>query len=165
MLKIISLVSLLVISQLSYSEELTDAKKQVIDEMLEITGALKIGEMMGNAAAGQMINALSAQNKNIDEKTANVIKDEMNKLMHEEFIANGFINQMSYGIYHKHFSLAELKEIVGFYKTKTGSKMASLLPQITQEGMMEGQKHGMSLGPKINQRIQARLIQEGISIN
>ncbi|MCF2947706.1 DUF2059 domain-containing protein [Paraglaciecola aquimarina] len=165
MLKIISLVSLLVFSQLSYSEELTDEKKQIIDEMLDITGALKIGEMMGNAAAGQMINALRAQSKNIDEKAANVIKDEMGKLMHEEFIANGFINNMSHGIYHKYFTLAELKEIVGFYKTTTGAKMASLLPKITQEGMMEGQKHGMSLGPKINQRIQARLVKEGISLN
>ena len=138
MFKIISLVSLLLMSQLSVAEELTDEKKQVIDEMLEITGALKIGEMMGNAASNQMINALQAQNKNIDQKAAEAIKDEMSKLMHEEFIANGFINNMSYGIYHKHFTTAELKEIVGFYKTQTGSKMASLLPQITQEGMMEG---------------------------
>lgn len=164
MFKIISLVSLLLMSQLSVAEELTDEKKQVIDEMLEITGALKIGEMMGNAASNQMINALQAQNKNIDQKAAEAIKDEMSKLMHEEFIANGFINNMSYGIYHKHFTTAELKEIVGFYKTKTGSKMASLLPQITQEGMMEGQKHGMSLGPKIQQRIMARFAKDGIEM-
>ena len=36
--------------------------------MLEITGALEIGEMMGNAAADQMISALAQQGQNMDQR-------------------------------------------------------------------------------------------------
>ncbi|MDU0354466.1 DUF2059 domain-containing protein [Paraglaciecola aquimarina] len=162
MLKVILMSSALLFSQVTLADELTEEKKQVIDEMLDITGALKIGEMMGQAASNQMIAMMRQQNKDIDPKVEGIIKDEMNAIMHDEFIANGFVNQMSYKIYHKHFSLQELKEIVDFYKTKTGSKMASLLPEITQQSMMEGQKHGASLGPKIQQRLQARFAAEGV---
>ena len=144
------------------AEELTAAKKAVIDELLEITGALKVSEMMGNAIAGEMINAMAAQNKQISPKIVDIIKDEMGKLMHEQFIENRFIHETSYTVYHKYFSLGELQEMVDFYKTPTGSKVAKLLPQVTQESMAIGQKHGMSLGPLIQQRLQARFKAEGI---
>lgn len=162
MFKKLLIVVLLSVSQLSVAEELTDEKKRVIDEMLEITGALKVSEMMGTAVANQMISALSKQNGSVDPKMVEVIQDEIGKIMHDEFIANGFINQMSYDIYHKYFTTAELKEVVAFYKTPTGGKMASLLPQISQEGMMRGQKHGESLGPTIQSRLKARFEKEGI---
>ncbi len=164
MIKVLSLICILLASHISYAEELSPAKKKVIDEMLEITGALRMAEMMGNAAAGQMVNALRAQSKTVDAKTVNVIKDEMSSLMHEEFIANGFMQNLSYDIYHKHFTLAELEKIVAFYKTEVGNKLAANLPQITQEAMQKGQQHGMSLGPKMQQRLMARFAKEGIAL-
>ena len=153
---------LLVMSPLAQSEELTEKKKQVIDEMLELTGALKIGEMMGTTVANQMIAAMSKQQKNIDPRIVSIVQDEMGKIMHDEFVANGFIHEMSYKIYHKHFSTSELEEMVAFYRTPTGSKMASLMPQVTQEGMIAGQQHGQTLGPVIQARLRARLEKEGI---
>jgi hypothetical protein len=162
MIKKIAIISLLFFSQFVFSEELNDEKKQVIDEMLEITGALKVGEMMGVAVANQMITALSQKEKNLDPKIVDIIKDEIAKIMHDEFVANRFINEMSYTIYHKYFTTSELKEMVAFYKTPTGAKMASLMPQVSQEGMAAGQKHGQSLGPIIQQRLKDRFEKEGI---
>ena len=86
----------IVFSTISVAEELTQEKKMVIDEMLEITGAMKIGEMMGTSAANQMISLLSQQDKDVDPKFAEIVKDEVGKIMHDEFIANGFINDVSY---------------------------------------------------------------------
>ncbi len=149
-------------TQLTYADQLTDKKKLVIDEILEITGALKAGEMMGVAFADQMISALSKQRKDVSPKVIRIIKDEVGNIMHDEFIANGFINEISYDIYHKHFSMVELEEMVAFYKTPTGNKMASLLPQITQEAMMAGQQHGQSLAPIIHKRLMARFKKEGV---
>lgn len=68
---------------------------------------------------------------------------------------------MSYVLYHKYFTTAELKEMVLFYKTPTGKKVTSVLPQVTQEGMLAGQKHGQSLGPVIEKRLKARFKKEG----
>lgn len=162
MKRIFLLSILLVMSPLALSEELTDKKKQIIDEMLEITGALKMGEMMGTAVANQMIAAMAQQQKDIDPKIVSIVQDEMSKIMHDEFIANGFISEMSYKIYHKYFSTSELEEILAFYKTPTGNKMATLMPQVAQEGMLAGQQHGQSLGPVIQARLKARLEKEGI---
>ena len=162
MKRIFLLSRLLIMSPLALSEELTDKKKQVIDEMLEITGALKMGEMMGAAVANQMITAMAQQQGEIDPKIASILQDEMSRIMHDEFIANGFITEMSYEIYHKYFSTSELEEMVAFYKTPTGNKMATLMPQVAQEGMLAGQKHGQSLGPVIQARLRARFDKEGI---
>ena len=162
MKKRLALLFLIVMSHQSFAEELTGEKKRVIDEMLEITGALEIGKQMGTAVANQMLAVMAQQNEELSPQIVAIIQDEIGKIMHDEFVANGFVNEMSYTIYHKHFSLNELKEMVAFYKTPTGSKMASLLPQITHEGMMAGQKHGESLGPKIQKRLMARFEQEGI---
>lgn len=162
MIKVLSIIVLLTFAQSSFSEDISEEKKRVIDKMLEITGALKVGEMMGTAVANQMITAMSQQQKELNPKVVEIVRDEVGKIMHEEFIANRFINKMSYTIYHKYFTTAELKEMVAFYKTPTGSKMATLLPQVTQEGMLAGQQHGQSLGPVIQKRLMARFKKEGI---
>ncbi len=162
MIKIILTLTAFAFSQVLFAEELTNEKKLVIDEMLKITGALEVGEMMGTAVSNQMIAAMSQQQKNLDSKVIAIVQDEIGKIMHDEFIANGFLNKVSYTIYHKYFTIAELKEMVAFYKTPTGRKMASLLPKVTQEGMLAGQEHGQSLGPIIQKRLLARFEKEGI---
>ena len=163
MIRAFLFVLIMIFSHSSHSEELTEDKKRVIDELLEITGALEVGEMMGNAVAGQMIQVMSQQGKGIDQKVVAILKDEIGKIMHEEFIANRFMHEISYSIYHKYFSTNELKEVVAFYKTSTGSKMAKLLPQITQESMVAGQQRGASLGPLIQARLAERFKKEGIN--
>ena len=66
---------------------------------------------MGNAAA-QMIQLMAQQGEGLDPKVVEVLKDEIGKIMNEEFIENRFINDMSYDVYHKYFSLSELREFV-----------------------------------------------------
>jgi hypothetical protein len=162
MIKNLFIIFILFTSVQVNAEELTDKKKQVIDELLEITGAAKIGEMMGTAVANNMITALSKQNGNLDPKIVNIIKDETGKIMHDEFIANHWLNETSYKIYHKYLTLNELREMLEFYKSPVGSKVLAVLPQITQEGMLAGQAHGQSLGPVIQKRLKARFELEGI---
>lgn len=159
----IFLVIFLLFSQTLIAEELTEAKKQVIDELLEITGALKMGEILGNAVSNQMIGVLSQQNGNIEPHVVEVIKDETAQIMHAEFIANNWINNMSYDLYHKYFSQAEIQELVNFYKTPIGTKVVSVLPQLTQESMLAGQQHAQSLGPIMQERFKARFEKEGIN--
>jgi len=100
MIKVLSILALLTFTQFSFSGEITAEKKRVIDEMLEITGALEVGEMMGTAVANQMITAMLQQQKDLDPKIIAIVKDEVGRIMHDEFIANGFVNEMSYTIYH-----------------------------------------------------------------
>ena len=162
MIKILSILSLLLFSPLCSAEVFTKEKKQAIDELVAITGALEVSEMLGKAVANQVIAAMMQQNQSVDKQTIAIIQDEIGSVMYDEFIANGFLINMLYELYHKHFSTLELQEIVAFYKTDTGKKMANLLPELTQEGMQAGQLHGQSLGPTIERRLRARFEKEGI---
>jgi hypothetical protein len=161
MKKYILIVMLFVFSQLLFAEKLTTEKKRIIDEMLEITNAIKIGEIIATDLGNTIISSMSKE-QNLDPKIIAIIEDEFEKIIHDEFIVSGFMNEISYKIYHKYFTLAELKKIVAFYKTPTGSKLATLAPKMTQEGMIESQKQAQSLGPIIYQRLINRLEKEGI---
>ena len=111
--KVTSIVFLWIFASLAIAQDISDEKKRVIDDMLEITGALEVGEQMGVAAANQMITALSSRQE-LDPKVVEVLRDEVGKIMHDEFIANGFIQETSYQIYDKYFTTEELIEVVEF---------------------------------------------------
>lgn len=50
-----------------------------------------------------------------------------------------WLNNAVIHIYRKHFSYAELEDIVAFYKTAGGRKMASVLPVIMVEALAAGE--------------------------
>ena len=93
---------------------------------------------------------------------APIAAEEIGAIMREEFVDSGFINRLGYQTYGKYFSLSELKDLVAFYKTPTGRKMAARLPRITAEKFTAGDQHALSLGPIIEKRLMARFREVGI---
>jgi len=164
MFKIIAIATLLVITQFSHAAEISEEKKLVINEMLEITGSLKMAETMGTAAATQMIQLMSQGKKDFNPRIIEIAKEVIGNIMHEEFISNRFLHKMSYRIYDKYFTTSDLKEIVAFYKTPIGKKLILHLPKASQEAMTAGMLHGQSLGPLIKKRLIARFEKEDIKI-
>jgi hypothetical protein len=157
------IIALMILSSINIcASELSKEDKKVIDELLEITGAIKIGEMMSVAVSNEFINAMAQQNKKISPKVVKIVQDEIGKFMSEQFVENGFIYNLSYDIYPKYFTINEIKEMVDFYKTPTGKKVASVMPQLAQESMIAGQRHGQSLIPKLQERLKKRLEAEGV---
>ena len=161
MLKKALLIILCVFSLQAHAEELVDEKRKIIDELIEMTGGLEMADTMGTQMSNYLIQTLP-QLEEIDPKVVEILEEESRKIMHDEFIANGWLNDMSYEIYHKRFSLSDLQNMVAFYKTTTGRKVIELMPEIIEESMMKGQSYGASLGPVILERLRARFEQEGI---
>jgi uncharacterized protein len=62
------------------------------------------------------------------------------------------------------FTAVELKEMAQFYSTDLAQKTISVMPRLMQEGMVVDQRWSQSLGPKINQRVRAKLRQQGVKI-
>lgn len=67
-------------------------------------------------------------------------------------------------LYDAHFSHDEVRGLIGFYSSELGQKTIRVQPQITPESMAAGQAWGQSLGPEIQQRVRARLAEEGLSL-
>jgi hypothetical protein len=59
-------------------------------------------------------------------------------------------------IYTTNFTVAEMKDIIAFYRGPTGQKFLAKAPIIAQQSMAAGQK----LGAKIGRETQSRMIEE-----
>ena len=150
---------------LSYSDELTLEKKAAIKELLQVTGATQMGELFGNLLIQQMTQVLKKTKPDIDPKAFEIIREEAESLMTEEFVVKESLLPFMYPIYHKYLTLEEIEGLIQFYKTPLGRKAISVMPKMTQEGMIAGQEWGQSIGPKFQQKVLDRFKKEGIKID
>lgn len=102
------------------AEDLTDEKKGLIDDLLRVTGAANLGEMMAATFVGQMTNALKSSPPDLDPKAYDIIAEEVNQLIHEEVSGRNVLNDMMYPIYHRHLLTSDIKELIRFYQTPVG---------------------------------------------
>jgi hypothetical protein len=59
--------------------------------------------------------------------------------------------------YEKYYSSAEMRQLIEFYRTPLGKKLAATAPKITVDMMDAGRKWGENLGRDIGQRVGQRL--------
>lgn len=52
-------------------------------------------------------------------------------------------------IYRKYFTLSEIREMISFYETPVGQKLATSLPAITREGFAAGQQLGEEIAAEM----------------
>jgi hypothetical protein len=139
----------------SYGDELNFEKKAAIKELLEVTGAMQMGEVFANAFSQQMTQVLKKSKPDINN-------EEVNALIHEELVVKESFYPYMYPVYHKYLTLDETRGLIRFYRTPLGKKAISVMPKMTQEGMNAGQAWGQSIAPKLQQRVSERFKREGI---
>jgi hypothetical protein len=59
-------------------------------------------------------------------------------------------------VYKAHLSEADLKEIIKFYESSVGKKLAQKTPVITQESMQAGQQWGQVIAGKVMKKMQEK---------
>jgi hypothetical protein len=67
-------------------------------------------------------------------------------------------------LYAERFSVAELNEVIAFYKSPTGAKFTSAQPQILQQSMAIGQVWGRRIGEEIQREFQKELQARGLRL-
>lgn len=129
-------------------------KKALIKELLELMNASNTSEAIANQFLDQLqepmltliSQGLQLESPNrkwgpAEERRLKAQTDEAAKRilvrMRVEFpkrISYGeIVSQVGLEIYDKHFTEAEVKDLIAFYKTATAQKFIRLLPQITAE--------------------------------
>jgi hypothetical protein len=103
-----------------------------------------------NQMADQMFASLSQGGKAIPAGMVEKLKAAVKECL-------PYDEQLSWSadVYSKYFTQKELGEMVSFYKTPTGKKMAKLLPNLMGEV-------GKKMGPILQQRMPAALKKHGI---
>ncbi|MEL6368054.1 MAG: DUF2059 domain-containing protein [Pseudomonadota bacterium] len=135
----------------------------LVDEMLEITGALAVSEQMSALMIEQMGNVLRAQGNDLPKRAFDIMADEVSASVSES-IASGEFQKMMYPIYAKYLSKADLEAAIAFYRTPAGKRIARATPLMAQEGMLVGQQWGQTLGAEIGRRVMKRLEAAGYSL-
>ncbi len=154
---------LLALPLVSLGDDSEERYERLVDELLEVTGALKIGEQMGALIVNQMVGALKSSGSNVPDRVYELLESEVLDTINDE-IESGSFNELMYPVYAKHLDENDLKAALRFFATKEGRKMAEAMPLMAAEGMAVGQQWGAALGPKIAQRVQQRLAEEGIDL-
>ncbi|MBI1397277.1 MAG: DUF2059 domain-containing protein [Betaproteobacteria bacterium] len=147
------------------ADDLTAAKKADILKLMEITGALRIGDAMSQSIVAQITQNLKARQPPLPQKAYEIVADEVPKVISEELTAKGgYIDQIT-PVYHRHMTDDEIKGLIAFYSTPLGKKAVSVMPMIAQEGMAVAKGWARTIGPKLDQRLKASFKQAGIDID
>ena len=99
----------------------------------------------------QMLNTFKASQPDVPEEYWSEVKKEVLNTSLDDLV------NLIAPIYQKHLTEADLDDIIEFYKTPAGKKLAEKTPVITQESMAAGQQWGM----QIAQKVQAKLKEKG----
>lgn len=154
---------LLALPLTSLGDDSEQRYEQLVDEVLEVTGALKIGEQMSTLVISQMINMLRSSGSELPDRALELLEMEVQNTINDE-IAAGSFNELMYPVYAKYLDENDLEAALRFYATSEGRKIAEAMPLMAAEGMIAGQQWGAALGPKIAQRVQQRLAEEGFDL-
>jgi hypothetical protein len=111
-------------------------KQQDIRKLLVLTGSAQLGMQV----MSQLMQQFKASRPGVPEK---FWEDFMKKVRVDDLI------DLIVPIYDKHLQHAEVKDLIKFYETPTGRKLVRVLPLITQESMVAGQRWGMKLGKDV----------------
>ena len=83
--------------------------------------------------------------------------DALTPQLLESFQARvGELTEQIVVIYATNFTIAEMKDVIAFYRGPTGQKLLAKGPTIAQQSMVAGQK----LGAQIGRELQSRIIEE-----
>lgn len=115
-------------------------KDAVVREIIRVTGSAQMGAQMVSAMIGQLKQAFPQVPPELwDEFTKSLDTTEAMDLM--------------LPIYGKHFSLAELRELLAFYSTPLGQKLIREMPAVMQESTAIGGEWGRRKMEEIIRRL------------
>ena len=112
-----------------------------INHLLELMSAKNLGRQV----MAQMIQQFRRMNP------------DMSKEFWDKFLGDQYMNQLveiTVPIYDKYLSHEEVKALITFYSSPIGRRFVHVLPQITQESMVAGQKWGQNVAQAIMKSLQ-----------
>ncbi len=95
---------------------------------------------------------------------ANQLSEAANAILPEFEKRKGEIVDILAGTYATHFTEAELKEAVAFYKTPTGKKLVEERPTIGQETLQAIQAWGAQVNALAVEKVRAEMKKKGFDI-
>jgi len=143
---------------------LSPEKRADIIKLVKMTGAMSIMSQVINTISSNMVDSLiTASGRRVPERATEIMKAEITNVWDQE-IKSEKVFDYFVPIYDKYYSHKEIKALIDFYETDLGKKTVTVLPHITQEGMMAGKKWGQAVWEIAAKRIAEKFKAEGIDL-
>jgi hypothetical protein len=153
---LLALVPLLLPS-LARAEEPDPAFTAAVNRLMEATGSAQLGHQMGIAVVAQMASALRKARPDIPPRAFQVIEEVTLQLLQTE---SPTLLARMVPIYARHFTLAEVEQIIAFYDTPLGRKTIQVMPALMSEAIQLSQGWALALQPRLEALLLERLKQE-----
>ena len=141
----------------------SDAEKDAdILKLIEASGGMASGEQMAQIFTDQMTQVLRASGTEIPPEVLNVMPEVVMSIVSDHLPE---LIKLVVPVYGKHFTHDEIREMLAFYESDVGKKLAQKQPQIMAESSQMGQQWGMSVGQEIQRRIVEMLTEKGIDLS
>ena len=154
--------ALLLFSLEASADALTPAKRADILKLLEVTGAANMAQQFVSGISQNLFRNLKEARPDVPDRAFDVMNRELTALFAEKLQAPDGLLDRTIPVYDKHFTHAEIRELLAFYRTAIGRKTIAVLPKVVGESMVLGEKWGESLRPEIEKRVAAALRKEGL---
>lgn len=114
--------------------------------MFEIAGTEDTYKTLIN----QMFMMYKSQYPNVEEEIWDEFEDEFMQTSMNDLV------QMLAPVYSKHLTKEELLQIIQFYNSPVGKKLAKSTPLITQKSMQIGQEWGIKIGERFSEKLKQK---------
>ena len=150
----------------SYIEEESDFSQENEDvkKLLQMTGALKIGQQISEFLVAQMTEVIKNVRPDIDQEILDVVAYEIKITIEESMNAKGGYVELAVKLHRKYYTHDETKRLIKFYQSELGKKVIKTMPIFLKESMAVGQVWGQSLEPIVKQRVLQSLQEKGIEV-
>lgn len=141
------ILSVLFTSSILFSFSQVDQPyRNKVKRLMEVSG----GKDAYNAAILQMFTMFSQQYPKVPERFWAEFKEEFIKISTDELVV------LISPVYARHLAAKDLDDIIAFYQTPAGKKLASSQGAITAESMSVGQDWGAVLGEKVLKKLEEK---------
>ena len=144
---------------------ISKSKRADIMKLLELTGALQIGEQMSQFFVAQLTQSIKSTRSDIPEEMFMILAEEVNGVISGAMKQKeGFVD-LVIPIYNKYYNEADIEALIKFYQSDIGKKTIEVMPNLIQESMMIGQQWGQKLSPVIQERVMKRFKEKGFDLS
>ena len=157
------------------SQGISEDKRQLIEEFLELTGGERTFRQVSQAMLSQMEQQFSAllssdlagsqelspQERQQIAATLNRemgrITQKYNRLFLERVDYQQIVQEVYYPLYDKYFTEEDLRVLIDFYKSPTGQKTIEVMPQLLQESV---RRTTQVIGPTVTEIMREIIAEE-----
>lgn len=133
-----------------------------IAQLLQVSGAGNVVQQIAPLLARQVTGVMRASNPSISDRVVDVVTQVVTSYLTDPNRTHVLMDQIG-DVYARTFSPAEIQQLIAFYDTPVGRKLAASLPQITNESAQIGQAWARQMIPGLRQAIGERLRAEGLA--